>query len=116
METILYLLANIYVSVVCKVAIKQYCFFFCSFVLCARQVLANSNYVMGGPMDTIQLLFNSLLVDIHSSGASNKPNCPSQNAKKMEFTLGKRRRIHDKKKKNNKRKNDTKRGGKEAKD
>jgi len=54
---------------------------------------------MGGPMDTIQLLFNSLLVDIHSSGASNKPNCPSQNAKKMEFTLGKRRRIHDKKKK-----------------
>ena len=47
---------------VCKLAIKQYRVF-CSFVLCARQVLANSNYVIGGPMYTIQLLSNSLLVD-----------------------------------------------------
>lgn len=36
METILYLLANIYVSVVCKVAIKQYCFFFFVLLSCAQ--------------------------------------------------------------------------------
>ena len=68
MKSILYMLANKYVSVVCKLAITRYCFFG-SFVLCVRQVLANSNYVMCAPMDTIQLSFHSLLVDIHSFGA-----------------------------------------------
>ena len=71
MESILFLLANIYVCVVSKLAIKQYCFFV--LLSCVQdKCFANSNYVMVRRLDTIQLLFNIVLVGIHSSVASSK--------------------------------------------
>ena len=54
----------------CKLAIKKYCFF-CS-CSCIQDKCLPTMIMMGGPMDTIQLLFNSLFDDIRSSGASIK--------------------------------------------
>ena len=41
---------------------------FSSFVLYSAQVLANSNYVIGQAIYTIQLLYSSLLVNICGPG------------------------------------------------
>lgn len=87
-----------YIRLCCvQISDKAILLFFVLLSCVQDKCFANSNYVMGGPMGTIQLLFHRVLVDIHSSVASSKAIVRHKNETKMEVTLGKRRRIHDEK-------------------
>lgn len=112
MESILFLLSNIRLCCV-QISDKAHDIAFFVLLSCAQdKCFANSNYVMGGPMDTIQLLFNSLLVDIHPSGTSRKAIVPHKMRRRWLDTWKKKKNSRWT---NNKWKNGTKSGGKEEK-
>lgn len=90
MEFILFLLANIHVYVVCKLAIKQYCFFLFFCLVCKTSVLP---IVITWWVDRwTQYSYCSTVYswpDIHPSGASSKGIVPRKMRRRWNWHLEK---------------------------